>query len=66
MRVCGEGFVRPNLPPGGPGVRASEDGFGGHNLVWGFTAEKMLGLATGAPWSDPFVPGEKWKIGGIL
>lgn len=30
----------------------------------GFTSEIMLGLATGAPWSDPFVPVEKWKIGG--
>lgn len=39
-------------------MRAS-DVFLGHNLVLGFTSEKMLGLATGAPWSDPFVPVDK-------
>lgn len=26
----------------------------------------MLGLATGAPWSDPFVPVERRKIGAVL
>lgn len=51
---------------GGPGVTGSEDVFGGHDLVLGFTSEIMLGLATGAPWSDPFVPVEKWKIWAVL
>lgn len=51
---------------GGPGATASKDAFGGHGLVLGFTSEIMLGLATGAPWSDPFVPVEKWKIWAVL
>lgn len=47
-------------------MTASEDVFGGHDLVLGFTSEIMLGLATGAPWGDPFVPVEKWKIWAVL
>ena len=38
------------------------DVFGGLNLVLGFTSEKMQDLATGAPWSDPFVSVGIWKI----
>jgi hypothetical protein len=45
-------------------VRASEVRSirGGHSLVLGFTSEKRMDLATGASWSDHFVPIRKWRI----